>query len=53
MASVTVNPPPTVAAIAGPDNVCEANTITLTDPTTGGVWTSSDPAIATIDPVPV
>lgn len=38
---VTINPLPTVAAIAGPTSVCEAATITLVDPTSGGVWSSS------------
>ena len=49
MASVTVNPPPTIAAIGGPTSVCAGSTITLTEATGGGVWTSSNPGVATID----
>ena len=45
---LTVNPAPVVAAISGPTNQCTGTTITLTDPTTGGVWTSSTPSVATI-----
>lgn len=44
---VTVNPLP--APIAGTAEVCQYFTTTLSDPTPGGVWSSSDPAIATID----
>ena len=49
--TVTVNPLPVVAAItpAAPVNVCQANTITLSDATTGGVWSSLNPGVATID----
>ncbi len=39
---VTVNPLP--AAIAGTFNACEGSTTTLTDATTGGTWSSSNPA---------
>ena len=48
-ASVTVNPPPTVTDIIGPDAVCTGKTITLTDATPSGDWTSSDNTIATVD----
>src|SRR4029077_15936787 len=34
--TVTVNPPPTVAAIGGPTTVCQGSPITLTDATGGG-----------------
>ena len=44
---VTVNPLP--AAIVGGPNVCTGLTTNLTDATTGGKWTSSNTAIATID----
>ncbi len=47
--TITVNPLPVVNAITGPDNVCLNSTITLADATTGGVWTSLNPGIATID----
>jgi gliding motility-associated-like protein len=45
---VTVNPLPTVAAIAGSNNVCVGSTVNLTNATTGGVWSSSNTAVATI-----
>jgi hypothetical protein len=36
------------AAITGPGSVCTGSTITLSDVTGGGTWTSSTPAMATI-----
>ena len=45
-ASVTVNPAP--AAILGATSVCAGATIFLSDPVVGGVWSSSNTAIATI-----
>jgi len=35
---VTVNPPPVVAPITGPNTECIGSTITLNDDTTGGIW---------------
>ena len=46
--SMTVNPLP--AAITGAANVCENSSVTLTDVTGTGTWSSSNAAIATIDP---
>jgi hypothetical protein len=46
---LTVNPVPVVAAISGPTTQCTGTTITLTNATAGGIWTSSTPAIAGID----
>jgi uncharacterized protein YjdB len=46
VAAVTVNPNP--AAISGPSSVGPGSSITLTDATAGGVWSSSNPAIATV-----
>jgi len=46
---VTVNPLPVVAAIGNTGDVCIGKTRTLTNTTTGGVWTSATPAVATID----
>ena len=37
-----------VTALAGPNTVCQGSTITLTDITSGGTWSSSAPAIATV-----
>ncbi len=42
----TVNPNP--SAIAGVFKVCQGQTVTLTDPTTTGVWSSSNSSVATI-----
>ncbi len=47
--SETVNPLPVVAAITGSSNVCEGFTTTFADVTAGGVWTSSNPAVAFVD----
>lgn len=48
---VTVNPAP--SPISGPDSVCVGSVIPLTDTASGGVWTSSAPAIATVGVVGV
>lgn len=45
---VTVNATP--AAISGPAMVCIGSTVTLTHPETGGTWSSSMPARASVDP---
>src|SRR5207244_8896940 len=42
----TVNPTP--AAITGVPNVCVGSTRTLTDATSGGTWSSSNPGFATV-----
>ncbi len=44
--AVTVSP--TASVVAGPSTVCPGNTITLTDATGGGTWSSSNPAVATV-----
>ena len=46
--SVTVNPVPVVAPIAGASGVCTSSTIQLTDATTGGIWSSSNSSVATV-----
>ncbi len=43
---ITINPLPVAGTITGPTHVCESSTITLTNASTGGVWTSTDPYIA-------
>ena len=45
---VTVNPLPVAGTITGTAVVCEAATTTLSNATTGGVWSSSNTAVATI-----
>lgn len=44
--ALTVNSAPSV--ITGPDNVCVGSHISLTNTTSGGIWTSSAPAIAVV-----
>jgi trimeric autotransporter adhesin len=44
--SITLNPLP--APIAGATNICTGSISTLTDATSGGTWSSSNPAVATI-----
>lgn len=47
-AVVTVSSLPDVGTITGPSSVAMGSTITLSDSVTGGVWSSSDPAVAVI-----
>jgi len=47
---LTVNPVPAAGVVTGPNTVCQGSAITLTDTVTGGVWSSSSPSIATVDP---
>jgi len=44
--SVTVNPAP--AAITGPTSVCEGGNVVLSHLATGGIWSSSNPIVATV-----
>jgi len=50
LSTIIVNPLPVVAAITVPSGVCVGKTITLTDATGSGTWSSVDPTIATVDP---
>lgn len=47
--TVTVNAMPTLATTTGPSSLFVSDNITLTNATTGGVWSSSNAAIATVD----
>ena len=47
--TVTVDPLP--GAITGPTAVCVGEVITLNTTSTGGTWTSTNPAIGTVDPL--
>jgi len=47
--TVTVNPAPSAGTISGPSGVCMGATITLTDGSSGGTWTSGNTAVATVD----
>ena len=44
----TVNPLPVIAAISGSGNMCVGASVTLLDATSGGAWSSSNTAVATI-----
>ncbi len=44
--TITVNP--VLTAISGSSGVCVASSITLTNPTSGGSWTSGSPLVASI-----
>ena len=46
---VTVNTVPSVGAITGADSVGESSSITLNSTISGGIWTTSNSAIATIN----
>ncbi len=50
-ATYTVTVDLTPGPITAPANVCIGNTVTLTDATPGGTWTSLTPGVGTIDPV--
>lgn len=45
--ALTVDPVP--AAIVGADSVCEGSTTAFTDVSIGGVWSSSDATVASVD----
>lgn len=47
-AVATVNPLAMPGTITGPNTVCTSTTITLTDATPGGSWSSSDVLVATV-----
>jgi gliding motility-associated-like protein len=47
-AIVTVNPLPVVAPITGAATLCQGLATNLTDSTTAGTWSSSNPAVATV-----
>ncbi|PQJ09002.1 hypothetical protein CJD36_021595 [Flavipsychrobacter stenotrophus] len=46
---LTVNPAPNAGTITGGGLVCVGSILTLTDVTTGGVWSSGTPSIATVN----
>ena len=46
--TVTVN---SLTAITGPASVCVGSQITLNESTAGGVWSSSNPAVGSVDPL--
>jgi hypothetical protein len=48
-ATVTVIAAPVAGTISGPTRVCRGDTITLASTVTGGTWTSSNTALATVN----
>ncbi len=46
--AVTLSILPSPGPIIGPSGVCAGSSVTLTDTSAGGAWTSSNPAVATI-----
>lgn len=46
---ITVNPLPVLALITGNRNVCQGLAIQLANATPGGIWSSSNTAVATVD----
>ncbi|NDC39959.1 MAG: T9SS C-terminal target domain-containing protein, partial [Chitinophagia bacterium] len=48
-AGLTVNPSPVVAAIGGATSMCTGSSLVVTNTTLGGVWSSSNPAVASVD----
>jgi len=48
--AININTFPTVSGISGPSTICTGMTGSLTDAVSGGVWSSLDPSVATIDP---
>jgi len=47
---ITINPVPVVPAITGVKKVCVAGTTTLSNTSIGGTWSSSNTAVATVNP---
>lgn len=47
--TITINPLPSIGAISGHDLVCVNAYTDLADPVSGGVWTSDNPAVATVN----
>ncbi len=46
---ITVNPLPSAGSITGGTSVCAGSTLSLSDATSGGVWSSTNSSIATIN----
>lgn len=47
--TVTINAIPIVGDIVGEQNICVNTNANFTNPTTGGLWSSSNTAVATVD----
>jgi len=51
LATITINTTPNAGILAGVQNICVGFTTSFTSTATGGVWSSSNPAVATVNPV--
>ena len=49
--NMTVNPLPYVGMISGPASICLGSSVSYTDTTGGGAWTSSAATVLTVDPL--
>jgi Secretion system C-terminal sorting domain/Ig-like domain CHU_C associated/Bacterial Ig-like domain (group 2) len=47
--TITVNPIPNAGILSGTQTVCEGNTITFSSTVTGGIWTTSNSVVATVN----
>ena len=49
--AVTVNPLPTLLSNVGPSSVCENSTVTLANAQSGGLWSTANNTVATINAI--
>ncbi|OYX23894.1 MAG: hypothetical protein B7Z16_01535 [Algoriphagus sp. 32-45-6] len=47
---ISVSAPPDAGTLSGTQEVCEGETRTFSSTTSGGLWSSGNPAVATVDP---
>lgn len=47
---ISVSSPPDAGTLSGTQEVCEGETRTFSSTTSGGLWSSGNPAVATVDP---
>lgn len=47
---ITVTAPPDAGVLSGTQEVCEGGTRTFSSTISGGIWSSGNPAVATVDP---
>jgi hypothetical protein len=50
-ATITINTTPNAGVLAGVQNICVGLTTSFTSTASGGVWSSANPAVATVNPV--
>ncbi|HAS59282.1 MAG TPA: hypothetical protein DCS64_12460, partial [Algoriphagus sp.] len=48
--SITVTAPPDAGTLSGTQEVCEGGTRTFSSTVSGGIWSSGNPAVATVNP---